>query len=124
MKKEMYQTIGDERKLVYKDESTKITFRQEFLARSARLQDDDGKIYVEDPLIVFTILSKSGKEMGKLFVDVDQKNFSAEVRTILLRSFFRDSYAKRRILNAFLSMKSEYLICDSVNGYADMEVIS
>ena len=69
----------------------------------------------------FTILSKSQRRMGILYLEVNQDDFSAEARVILMKSFFKDAFAKKRILNSFLSMKTAYSLCDSLNGYAEIE---
>ena len=124
MKTTMYQVIGNERKLVYKDKNTHVTFLQEFLPESTRKKDDDGILYVDDSLMVFAILSKAKSKMGTLYLEVDQNDFSAEARTVLIKSFFRDSFVKKRILNSFLAMKLEYSLCDSVSGYAEIEARS
>lgn len=49
---------------------------------------------------------------------------STNARGGVMKSFFRDSFVKKRILNSFLAMKSEYSLCDSVSGYAEIEARS
>lgn len=124
MKTTMYQLIGNERKLFYRDPNTHLTFRQEFLSKSDKKKDDDGALYVDDNVMAFTILSKSKRRMGILYIEVNQDDFSAEARVILMKSFFKDSFAKKRILNSFLSMKTAYSLCDSLSGYAEIEARS
>ena len=49
---------------------------------------------------------------------------STNARGLVMKSFFRDSFVKKRILNSFLAMKSEYSLCDSVSEYAEIEAKS
>ena len=49
---------------------------------------------------------------------------STNARGWVMKSFFRDSFVKKRILNSFLAMKLEYSLCDSVSGYAEIEARS
>ena len=117
----MYQVIGNERRLIYKDKDNHITFKQKFFSDSKKLEDDDQILYVDDPKMQFLIFSKSGRQMGVLYLQVDE-DIAAEVTVMLPKKFFHDSIAKKRIHEAFNNMKEAYAICDSVEDYVEEEM--